>query len=112
MLRLALGTDESRRRTLLAMEDVWPYVDELFRDEPLRGAADGLDALEGVAVRPSTLRAAFDASIAPVLAEAELEQPSTFHAAGGGRRGRHSEHLAPLLAELQVLARQHPGATW
>jgi ring-1,2-phenylacetyl-CoA epoxidase subunit PaaC len=106
MLRLALGTDESRRRTLRALEDVWPYVDELFQDEPV------LDALDGVAVRPSTLRAAFDANIAPVLAEAQLELPQAFHAAGGGRRGRHSEHLAPLLAELQVLARQHPGASW
>ncbi|WP_285117488.1 1,2-phenylacetyl-CoA epoxidase subunit PaaC [Leifsonia sp. fls2-241-R2A-40a] len=106
MLRLALGTDESRRRTVRAMEDVWPYVDELFADEPL------LDGLDGVAVRPSSLREPFEAGIAPVLAEAELEQPQAFHAAGGGRRGRHSEYLAPLLAELQVLARQHPGASW
>ncbi|MCU1386482.1 MAG: phenylacetate-CoA oxygenase subunit PaaI [Acidobacteria bacterium] len=106
MLRLALGTDESRRRTLRALEDVWPYVDELFHDEPL------LDALDGVAIRPSTLGVAFDADIAPVLAEAGLELPQAFHAAGGGRRGQHSEYLAPLLAELQVLARQHPGASW
>ena len=111
MLRLALGTDESRRRTLQALEDVWPYVDELFSDES-GGDEPLLDALEGVAVRPSTLRPAFDADIAPVLTEAELELPQAFHASGGGRRGRHSEYLAPLLAELQVLARQHPGASW
>lgn len=106
VLRLALGTDESRRRTLTAFDDLWPYVAELFRDEPL------MDRLEGVAPRPSTLREAFDAAIAPILAEAELELPSTFTAAGGGREGRHSEHLAPLLAEMQVLTRSHPGATW
>ncbi|MGO4534455.1 1,2-phenylacetyl-CoA epoxidase subunit PaaC [Leifsonia sp. 2MCAF36] len=111
MLRLALGTDESRRRTLRALEDVWPYVDELFSDES-GGDEPLMDELDGVAVRPSTLRAPFDADIAPVLAEAELELPQAFHAAGGGRRGRHSEYLAPLLAELQVLARQHPGASW
>ncbi len=34
-LRLADGTDESRRRMIRAVRDVWPYVDELFRDEPL-----------------------------------------------------------------------------
>jgi ring-1,2-phenylacetyl-CoA epoxidase subunit PaaC len=62
--------------------------------------------------RPSALRDPFDAETAPILAEAGLEPPQAFHAAGGGRRGRHSEHLAPLLAELQVLARQHPGASW
>ncbi len=26
--------------------------------------------------------------------------------------GSHTEHLGPLLAEMQVLARQHPGASW
>jgi ring-1,2-phenylacetyl-CoA epoxidase subunit PaaC len=31
---------------------------------------------------------------------------------GGGRQGRHSEHLGHLLAELQYLQRAHPGATW
>ncbi|WP_434318227.1 1,2-phenylacetyl-CoA epoxidase subunit PaaC [Leifsonia sp. P73] len=106
VLRLALGTDESRRRTLTAFDDLWPYVAELFRDEALN------DRLEDVAPRPSTLRDAFDAAIAPIVAEAELELPTTFTAAGGGREGRHSEHLAPLLAEMQVLTRSHPGATW
>lgn len=106
MRRLALGTDESRRRTVTALADVWPSVAELFQDEPL------IDRLEGVAVRPSTLRPAFDDSLRPVLDETGLELPGTFDSAGGGRRGRHSEHLGPLLAELQVLARQHPGATW
>jgi ring-1,2-phenylacetyl-CoA epoxidase subunit PaaC len=33
-------------------------------------------------------------------------------AQGGGRTGRHSEALGPMLAEMQVLARAHPGATW
>ena len=106
MLRLALGTDESRRRTIVALEDLWPSVAELFQDEPL------IDRLEGVAVRPSTLRKPFEASIRPVLTEADVELPTALASSGGGRRGRHSEHLGPLLAELQVLARQHPGATW
>jgi ring-1,2-phenylacetyl-CoA epoxidase subunit PaaC len=29
-----------------------------------------------------------------------------------GRDGEHTEHLAPLLAELQSVARAHPEATW
>jgi ring-1,2-phenylacetyl-CoA epoxidase subunit PaaC len=31
---------------------------------------------------------------------------------GSGRAGEHTEHLAPLLAELQSVARAHPEATW
>jgi ring-1,2-phenylacetyl-CoA epoxidase subunit PaaC len=103
--RLALGTDESRRRLLVALDDVWPYVDELFRDEPL------LDRLEGVAVRPSELRAPFDAVLHPLAEETGVELPARA-ARGGGRRGIHTEHLALLLAEMQVLARAHPGASW
>ena len=30
----------------------------------------------------------------------------------GGRTGIHTEHLSRLLAEMQVLHRAHPGATW
>ncbi|MGN6218822.1 MAG: 1,2-phenylacetyl-CoA epoxidase subunit PaaC [Microbacterium sp.] len=105
-LRLAGGTDESRRRMVRAVADVWPYVGELFADEPL------IDRLEGVAVRPSSLRAGFDAVIAAVFAEAGLDVPESPMSSGGGRRGSHFPTLGYLLAEMQVLARQHPGVTW
>jgi ring-1,2-phenylacetyl-CoA epoxidase subunit PaaC len=109
VLRLAGGTDESRRRMILAINDTWPYVDELFVDDEL------VERLGDAAVRPSTLRPGFDAVIDDVFAEAGLERPTgrtAFIAAGGGREGRHTEHLGPLLAEMQVLARAHPGASW
>ena len=105
-LRLGQGTQESRRRMLNGLELTWPYIDELFDDDELIGR------LEGVAVRPSSLRAEFDARIAEVLAEAELEVHAVPRARGGGRAGRHSEYLGFVLAEMQVLAREHPGATW
>ena len=105
-LRLGQGTQESRRRMLKGLELTWPYVDELFDDDEL------IERLEGIAVRPSSLRAEFDARIAEVLAEAELEVHAVPRARGGGRAGRHSEYLGFVLAEMQVLAREHPGATW
>ncbi len=108
VLRLALGTDESRARMLHGLAVVWPYVDELFRDDELTGRLS--DA--GVSVQPSTLRADFDRLTGEVLTEAELEVPKVQPAPGGGRRGLHSEHLGYLLAEMQVLAREHPGASW
>jgi len=106
VLRLAGGTDESRRRIIRALGDVWPYVDELFRDEPL------IDRLGDVAVRPSTLRAGFDAVVKTVFAEAELTTPDVRASSAGGRRGAHAAPLGHLLAEMQVLARRHPGASW
>ncbi|TFC36344.1 1,2-phenylacetyl-CoA epoxidase subunit PaaC [Cryobacterium sp. TMT2-14] len=106
VLRLAQGTEESRRRMITGLSDLWPFVEELFVDEPL------IDRLEGVAVRPSSLQASVLSAMFPVLAEAELEVPRGFISSGGGRRGDHSENLGPLLAEMQVLARAHPGAKW
>lgn len=105
-LRLAGGTEESRERMLRAVADVWPYVDELFRDEPV------IDRLEGIAARPSALRAPFDSVVDAVLAEAGIDRPAGFVSSGGGRRGTHFPTLGYLLAEMQVLARQHPGASW
>jgi ring-1,2-phenylacetyl-CoA epoxidase subunit PaaC len=106
VLRFALGTEESLARLTAAMADLWPYIDELFADDTL------IDRLGGVAPRPSELRPAFDAVIASTLDEAEVDAPGGFVARGGGRRGIHSEYLGHLLAEMQVLARAHPGATW
>jgi len=106
VLRLAGGTELSREKMIRALTDVWPYVDELFRDEPL------IDRLEGIAVRPSTLRAGFDAVIDTVFAEAELARPAIAASRAGGRRGSHATPFGHLLAEMQVLARRHPGATW
>jgi ring-1,2-phenylacetyl-CoA epoxidase subunit PaaC len=106
MMRLALGTDESRRRTEVALADLWPYLDELFQDAPL------IDRLESIAVRPSTLREPVMEAVARLLQECELDVPTIPFASGGGRSGHHSSYLGFLLVELQVLARRHPGATW
>ncbi|GAA2220151.1 1,2-phenylacetyl-CoA epoxidase subunit PaaC [Micromonospora olivasterospora] len=98
--RLGDGTEESHRRMRAALDQVWPYVHELFA--PWSGAP----------VDPATLRAAFDATVAPVLAEATLPRPADGWAPAGGRDGVHTEHLSYLLAEMQVLHRAHPGAEW
>ncbi|WP_372984245.1 1,2-phenylacetyl-CoA epoxidase subunit PaaC [Microbacterium sp.] len=106
VLRLAGGTEDSRRRMIRALGDVWPYADELFRDEPL------IDRLGDAAARPSTLRAGFDAVVAAVFAEAELTLPAVAASSAGGRRGAHASPFGHVLAEMQVLARRHPGASW
>ena len=106
ILRLAGGTDESRARIIRALGDVWPYVDELFRDDDL------IARLGDAAVVPSTLRPAFDGVVETVLAEAELSVPSVMSSSAGGRTGAHATPLGHILAEMQVLARRHPGATW
>ncbi|MEV8085663.1 1,2-phenylacetyl-CoA epoxidase subunit PaaC [Pseudarthrobacter oxydans] len=108
VLRLAGGTEESRKRMIHGFRIMWPYVEELFRDDALTGRL----AEAGIAVAPSSLKEDFDRLTGEVLTEAGLEVPDVPAAPGGGRQGRHSEHLGYILAEMQVLAREHPGASW
>ncbi|WP_394214984.1 1,2-phenylacetyl-CoA epoxidase subunit PaaC [Brachybacterium vulturis] len=105
-LRLGRGTEESARRMRRALERLWPYTEEPFGDEPLH------DELASIAVRPSSLRGEWEARVQEILAEAGLEVPQVAAAWCAGRSGEHSEHLGFLLAEMQSLARKHPGATW
>ena len=43
---------------------------------------------------------------------ATLTGPADGFMARGGRVGKHTEHLGHLLAEMQIVARSHPGAKW
>jgi ring-1,2-phenylacetyl-CoA epoxidase subunit PaaC len=108
VLRLGDGTEESHLRMQAALDAEWAYVDELFDssyvDPPL--------VEHGVAVDPSSLRDAFDKRITDVLTEATLQLPAVTPAAGGGRRGEHGDDLVELLADMQSLAREHPGVSW
>ncbi|WP_030015505.1 MULTISPECIES: 1,2-phenylacetyl-CoA epoxidase subunit PaaC [Micrococcales] len=108
ILRLGLGTDESKRRVGEGLTYMWPYIEELFTDDDL------LDRLDGVAVRPSSLKEPTMRSIEAVLAEAELDVPEVAQARLSPelRDGAYSEYRGYILAEMQSLARQHPGATW
>ena len=108
VLRLGKGTEESHRRMEKGLFYMWPYVDELFADDELTRRL----AEQGVAVLPSSLREDFDQRIQEMLAEADLRVPAVDGAWGGDRSGEFSEHRGHILTEMQVLARQHPGATW
>ena len=88
VVRLGDGTDESHERMLTALDALWPYRGEIASES-------------------------WYARIEPVLAEATLPLPPRD---GWTQRssadGWHTEHLGYLLAEMQSLARAHPGASW
>ncbi|WP_218220655.1 1,2-phenylacetyl-CoA epoxidase subunit PaaC [Nesterenkonia sp. Act20] len=106
VLRLGLGTEESSRRMQAGLDSVWSYVEELFTDvEPITELGD-------VAVLPSTLREPTLNRLHQVIEQADLSVPDMSGAHGADRSGRHSEQRGFILAEMQVLARRHPGATW
>jgi ring-1,2-phenylacetyl-CoA epoxidase subunit PaaC len=87
-VRLGDGTDESHERMTSALETLWPYRGEIASES-------------------------WYARIEPVLAEATLPMPDRdAWTQRSSADGWHTEHLGFLLAEMQSLARAHPGATW
>lgn len=107
-VRLGAGTTESHRRMVAAFDEVWPFTYELFESDDVTRAVAGA----GVGVDPATLRDRWLATVGGVLDSATLTVPATIWRPTGGRGGRHTEALSYLLAEMQVLHRAHPGATW
>jgi ring-1,2-phenylacetyl-CoA epoxidase subunit PaaC len=109
VLRLGDGTEESHTRIQDALERVLPYLAELFDDDPASVAA----AEAGIGVLPSTLHDVVVERVRAVVEEATLELPNDSRwRARGGREGIHSRPMGYLLAEMQHIARSHPGATW
>lgn len=108
--RLALGTEESHRRLQDAIKHLWRYQPEMFDRDDIDQAC----LASGFAPLSSSLESDWMAHMQPLVDECQLELPDIGKATyfRGGRQGRHSEHLHPLLSEMQSVARQHPGATW
>jgi ring-1,2-phenylacetyl-CoA epoxidase subunit PaaC len=107
-VRLGDGTAESHRRMSDALAEVWPFTYELFESDDVSRAV----AASGAGVDPATLRDTWRGTVEGVLRTATLAVPETTWRPTGGRSGRHTEALSYLLAEMQVLHRAHPGATW
>ena len=108
VIRLGDGTGESHRRIAQALDDLWPYTGEMFEAD----AAEHALVESGAVLDPASFRAEWERTVADVLSQATLAVPPSGWMQKGGRTGRHSEHLGHLLAEMQSVARAHPGATW
>ena len=110
VIRLGDGTPLSHAKMQAALGAVWPLVEELFEADSVTAA------LPGVAADPAGVRGEVGAVLDAVLAAATLDRPGSAPmarvAGKSGRDGVHTEAFGYLLAELQSLARAHPGATW
>jgi ring-1,2-phenylacetyl-CoA epoxidase subunit PaaC len=102
------GTSESHARAQRALDDLWPYAGELLLKDDIDRAA----VAAGVGVDVEALRARWRETVDRVMGEATLTIPKDGFAPRGGRIGRHTEHLGRMLADMQSLARAHPGASW
>jgi len=108
VIRLGDGTDESHQRMIKAIDELWKYADELFSatSYELQVASDGT----GIDV--SKLKEQWMTKVKEIFSEATLPIPGKTFVQGGGKEGRHTEHLAYILTELQYMQRTYPGCDW
>ncbi|ADF61699.1 1,2-phenylacetyl-CoA epoxidase subunit PaaC [Enterobacter cloacae] len=108
LVRLGDGTEISSQKMQQAIDNLWRFTAELFEVDDVE-----LELIEsGVAVDPRTLRQPWEHEVFAGLREATLRVPYETAYRTGGKRGLHTEHLGPMLAEMQYLQRAYPGQQW
>ena len=108
LVRLGDGTEISSQKMQQAIDNLWRFTAELFEVDDVE-----LELIEsGVAVDPRTLRQPWEHEVFAGLREATLRVPDETAYRTGGKRGLHTEHLGPMLAEMQYLQRAYPGQQW
>lgn len=115
VIRLGDGTDESHQRITAALQQIWPYTSELFAAAPYEN---------GIFPDPAGFRQDWMQHVVAVFSEATLETSAVYREmtheipAGtipqglSGKTGGHTNELVSLLAEMQILPRTYPDATW
>lgn len=111
VIRLGDGTEESHNRMLNALEDLNPWVPDLFIATGYERSATETEW----GVDPSNLYKPWLERVNKILETATLpvypeEKKDSFVLSG--KNGFHSEHLGYILAEMQFLQRAYPGCEW
>jgi ring-1,2-phenylacetyl-CoA epoxidase subunit PaaC len=108
VVRMGDGTEESNRRVSKAVEELYPYVGDMFAE------TEGYKMLveKNIVPEMAGIRTTAEAGIKSVLKRATLTAPEKAYMHTGSEIGSHSEHLGYLLAEMQFLQRAYPGAEW
>ena len=109
VIRLGDGTEESKRRILHAIDEIWSFTGEL--SVPV--SYELLAVSEGIGVDLSIVKTEWNKKITTVFEEATLPMPSdTIWMQSGGKEGKHTEQLGYILAEMQFLQRAYPNSNW
>jgi ring-1,2-phenylacetyl-CoA epoxidase subunit PaaC len=108
--QLGSATEDSIGRLQKSLKEAMPYALGMFEESPYEAAliSDKIFAGE------KALMAAWKSKVEAVLSATQLEIPdwTVITPINGGRIGKHSEHLQPMLDEMSEVFRMDPTAEW
>jgi len=103
VIRLGDGTEDSNQRINKAIDELSPFISELFQPASYE---------KEVGIDVSLLAKDWMEKLTAVFEEATLSIPANPNQHTGGKEGKHSEHLSALLSEMQQLQRAYPDSEW
>ena len=108
--QLGSATEESISRLQGSLVFALPYALGMFEQSPF----EEILLAEKIFAGEKTLEGRWKRAVEEQLGQTRLLVPDweSLEAVTGGRQGRHSEHLQPLLDEMSEVFRIDPGAEW
>jgi ring-1,2-phenylacetyl-CoA epoxidase subunit PaaC len=107
--QLGSATTESISRLQQSLDYAWPFALGIFEESPYEK-----ELLESkISQSEKMMKEEWLKRVENIFAQTNLKLPSDKHEpVFGGRIGKHSEHLQPLLDEMSEVFRIDPGAEW
>lgn len=108
--QLGTANEESIARLQRALGEAFPYALGIFEHSPFEAEL----IQNGVFAGEAALQDIWYDRVRTVLAETALQLPDRDHVnpVFGGRMGKHTEHLQPLVEEMSAVFRIDPTAEW
>jgi ring-1,2-phenylacetyl-CoA epoxidase subunit PaaC len=108
--QLGTATTESISRLQSSLEHALPFAFGIFEPSPFENEL----VSSGVFAGEEVLKEKWIQKVTEVIEKTDLKLPdlSAVKPVLGGRRGKHSEHLQPLLDEMSEVFKIDPNAEW
>lgn len=108
--QLGSATEESISRLQHSLEYALPYALGIFEESPYEKEL----IAEGIFGGEQALKEKWKTKVEEVINQTQLQLPDweTMQPILGGRKGKHSEHLQPLLDEMSEVFNIDPTAEW
>lgn len=108
--QLGSATEESTSRMQISLNYALPYALGIFETSPYEKELEA----EGIFAGEAVLLEKWKTKVETVLSQTQLQLPEwkSIDPVLGGRVGKHSEHLQPLLTEMSEVFRIDPTAEW